>query len=89
MQTHCEELRHLEVQLAVFPEAYIGGYPKGLDFGTRVGSRSPAGREGFQRYWSAAIDVPGPEVKQIGDMAKNAGAYLVVGVIERDGSTLY
>ena len=89
MQAHCEELRRLGVQLAVFPEAYIGGYPKGLDFGARVGSRSPDGREDFQRYWSAAIDVPGPEVKQIGDTAKNAGAYLVVGVIERDGSTLY
>ena len=89
MQAHCEELRRLGVGLAVFPEAYIGGYPKGLDFGARVGSRTPKGRDDFQRYWSSAIDVPGPQVSQIGDMAKNAGAYLVVGVIERDGSTLY
>ncbi len=89
MQAHCEEIRRLGVQLAVFPEAYVGGYPKGLDFGARVGSRSPKGRDDFQRYWSAAIDVPGPEVTQISDMAKNAGAYLVVGGIERAGSTLY
>ncbi len=89
MQAHCEEIRRLGVRLAVFPEAYIGGYPKGLDFGARVGGRSPAGREDFQRYWSAAINVPGPEVEQISDMAKHAGAYLVVGVIERNGSTLY
>ena len=25
--------------LVVFPEAYIGGYPKGLDFGARLGTR--------------------------------------------------
>ncbi len=37
MQAHCEELHRLGVQLAVFPEAYIGGYRKGLDFGPRVG----------------------------------------------------
>jgi nitrilase len=33
--------------------------------------------------------VPGPEVQQIGAMAKQVNAYLVVGVIERDQSTLY
>lgn len=27
------------VELAVFPEAYIGGYPKGLSFGAVLGSR--------------------------------------------------
>ena len=35
-------------QLAVFPEAFIGGYPKGVDFGVRVGSRDDAGRELFR-----------------------------------------
>lgn len=76
-------------RLIVFPEAYIGGYPKGLDFGARVGSRSAAGRDDFLRYWQAAIDVPGPEVAQIGEMARRAHAWLVVGVIEREGTTLY
>ena len=70
MQAHCEELHRLGVQLAVFPEAYIGGYPKGLDFGARVGTRSTKGREDYQRYWSASIEVPGPEVQQISAMAK-------------------
>ncbi|WP_246048228.1 hypothetical protein [Hankyongella ginsenosidimutans] len=31
------------MSLAVFPEAFLGGYPKGVDFGARVGSRSPEG----------------------------------------------
>jgi nitrilase len=39
------------------PEALLGGYPKGADFGARVGYRTPEGREAFLQYWRAAIDV--------------------------------
>lgn len=76
-------------QLAVFPEAFIGGYPKGINFGAQVGMRSPEGRVDFQRYYDSAITVPGPECEQMADMAKQHRMYLVVGVIERDGGTLY
>lgn len=75
--------------LVVFPEAFVGGYPKGLDFGARLGSRSPEGREEFRRYFDSAIDLPGPEALRIGEAAREAGVHLVVGVIERDGGTLY
>ena len=77
------------IDLIVFPEAFIGGYPKGADFGARVGSRSDAGRDEFRRYAAGAIRVPGPETGAIGEMAATVGAYLVVGVIEREGGTLY
>jgi nitrilase len=73
-------------KLVLFPEAYIGGYPWGLAFGTAVGGRSPAGRRTWERYWASAIDVPGPETQRLGEAAKEAGAYLAVGVIERDSS---
>ena len=76
-------------QLAVFPEAYIGGYPKGLDFGARVGSRSHEGRDDFLRYFDSAIAIPGPETDRMGSFAATVRAHLVVGVIERDGGTLY
>jgi len=89
MQQHCEELQRQGARLAVFPEAYVGGYPKGLDFGARVGSRSPAGREDFLRYFASAIAVPGPETARIGGFAAEMEAHLVTGAIERDGSTLY
>ena len=75
--------------LVVFPEAFAGGYPKGLDFGARLGTRSPEGREEFRRYFDSAIDLPGPEASRIGEAARDAGVHLVVGVIERDGGTLY
>lgn len=75
--------------LAVFPEAFISAYPKGLDFGCRVGMRKPEGREQFQRYWDSAIDVPGPATQALARMAARHGMYVVIGVIERDIATLY
>jgi len=89
MQAHCEAAMREGVELAVFPEAYVGGYPKGLDFGARVGSRTPAGRDDFLRYWESAITVPGPETRRISSFAAEMKAHLVTGVIERDGGTLY
>lgn len=80
-------------ELIVFPEAYVGGYPWGLAFGTAVGGRSPAGRRTWQRYWESAIDVPGPEVEAMAAAAAAAKSYVVAGVIERDSTyshgTLY
>lgn len=76
-------------RLVVFPEAFLGGYPKGQDFGARVGSRSPEGRRLFRRYFESAIDVPGPETARIGEAARAIGAWVVIGVIERAGGTLY
>ncbi len=75
--------------LAVFPEAFVGGYPKGWDFGARLGSRSPEGREAFRQYFESAIEVPGPDMVAIARIAHRHRLYLVVGVIERDGATLY
>lgn len=75
--------------LAVFPEAFIGGYPKGHGFGAVVGSRTEAGRDWFKRYHDAAIDVPGPQANRIGEVAAEYNIDLVVGVVERDGGTLY
>ncbi len=79
--------------LVVFPEAYVGGYPWGLAFGTAVGGRSDAGRRVWQRYWDTAVEVPGPATERMGEAAREAGVYLTVGVVERDstygGGTLF
>ena len=76
-------------KLAVLPEALVGGYPKGADFGATVGRRTPEGRAWFARYRDAAIDVPGPATDRLGELARAHGMHLVIGVIERDGGTLY
>ena len=70
--------------IILFPEVFIPGYPRGLSFGTVVGSRSAEGRELFHRYWENAIEVPGKETEQIGKFANDAKSYLVLGVTEKD-----
>jgi nitrilase len=75
--------------LTLFPEAFVSAYPRGLDFGSVVGSRTAAGREQFRLYHESAIDVPGPHVDALATIARDNRTYLVIGVIERDGGTLY
>ncbi|WGU95747.1 carbon-nitrogen hydrolase family protein [Paenibacillus dendritiformis] len=70
--------------LIVFPEVFVPGYPRGLSFGTRVGSRNADGRRDWERYWASAIDIPGAETETWGELAKELGVYLVIGVVERD-----
>src|SRR5947208_16847642 len=71
-------------KLVVFPEAFIAAYPKGLDFGARVGSRTAEGRNDFRRYFDSAMDIPGPAVDTLGKTARENRVHLVIGVIERD-----
>ncbi len=80
-------------QLAVLPEVLIPGYPRGIGFGTVIGSRSDAGRKTYARYWDNSVEVPGPAAEALGAACAQAGLHGVVGVSERvatyRGGTLY
>ena len=84
-----EKIQQSNCDLLVMPEALLGGYPKGSDFGTRVGYRSDEGREEFLQYWQQAVDLDGPEVLALGKLAKESNTSIVIGVIERSNTTLY
>ena len=51
-------------ELVAFPEAFVGGYPKGLDLGARLGTRNTEGREDFRPdVFSLSVDArPKPAV---------------------------
>ncbi|MBD2842100.1 carbon-nitrogen hydrolase family protein [Erythrobacter rubeus] len=83
------EIAGADLDLLVLPEAVLGGYPKGSDFGTRLGYRLPEGRDAFAKYYGNAVDLDGPEVGALADLAKRCGTTIVAGVIERGGNSLF
>ena len=76
-------------KLIVFPEVFISGYPKGATFGVAVGRRTVEGRDAFREYYEGAVDVPGPITQRLGEATAEAGVYCLIGVVERDGGTIY
>src|SRR4249920_1405040 len=63
-------------KLVVFPEAFIGGYPKGHNFGVSVGIRSAEGRDEFRRLFENAIEVSGPATDFIRSVAKDQAIHI-------------
>lgn len=78
-------------QLVLFPEAFIPGYPRGMDFGTVIGKRTEKGKKQWQNYWDNSIEVPGRFTEMLGELASQHATYLAIGVSERDSTskTLY
>lgn len=78
-------------ELIVFPELFIPGYPYGMTYGFTVGSRTAGGRADWKGYYDNSILIPGPETAALARAAREARAYVSVGVSERDSltATLY
>ncbi|WP_353230208.1 carbon-nitrogen hydrolase family protein [Novosphingobium sp.] len=75
--------------LVVMPEALLGGYPKGEQFGAHLGYRTDQGRIDFAAYFANAVDIDGPELAALAGLSTRTAASLVLGVIERAGSSLF
>ncbi len=77
-------------QLIVFPETWLPGYPIWLDEAPGAGLW---GEPGAQRLYQAlaenAVALPGPALDRLLAAAAKARAYVIMGVHERVGGTLY
>jgi aliphatic nitrilase len=71
-------------ELIVFPEVYIPAYPYWVWLGS-----PPWGAPFFGELFKNAVEIPSPTTEAIGAAAKDANAYVVMGLNERDKGTLY
>jgi predicted amidohydrolase len=81
------EAAALGARLIVFPEVFVPGTPIWID-SQPVWDGDEAW---FARLVDQAVVVPGPTTERIGAAARDAGAYVVIGVDERErhGTTIY
>jgi nitrilase len=71
-------------ELIVFPESFIPAYPDWV-------WRTPAWRDTklTQRLYANAVSVPGPQLQRVAESAAETSTYVVIGVTEIEGGTLY
>lgn len=79
-----EEAGRAGAQIVGFPEGFVPGHPLWYHFHPATGERS---REYAARLFQNAVTVPGPAVDALGEAAKRAGAWVVIGVCEKEVQT--
>ncbi|MEM7008956.1 MAG: carbon-nitrogen hydrolase family protein [Thermodesulfobacteriota bacterium] len=83
-----EEAASNGANLIVFPEATIPCYPYWpKDLGSVEGRKMVL--DAFTDLHKNSIEIPSKDTDKLAKAAKNAGAYVVIGVNEKDGGTLY
>jgi nitrilase len=65
-------------RLVAFPEVFVAGFPHWIYL-----DRPQANERHFVTLLREAVDVPGPATDKLGRAAREAGAYVVIGVNER------
>ena len=88
-----EEVSDNGAELVLFPEAFIPAYPRGLDFGAKVGINEKRGKKLWQTYYENSVEIPGEITDRLGKIVREKDVFLAMGVIEREpekrGGTLY
>jgi predicted amidohydrolase len=83
-----EEAAGNGASLIVFPEAIVPCYPYWpKDIGTVEGRKLVL--DAYTELHKNSVDIPGSDTDKLSEAAKKAGAYVVIGVNEREGGTLY
>ncbi|QCX01543.1 carbon-nitrogen hydrolase family protein [Aggregatimonas sangjinii] len=73
-------------ELLVFPESFIPGYPRGFDFGAKIGSRTDFGRQAYADFSAASIDLESEDRSRLEELAETHNTYIVLGVTEKNST---
>jgi nitrilase len=82
------EAAHAAAKLALFPEAFIPVYPSSR-WARHLTHWEGNAKEIFGRLAQQSLQIPGPDVDRIAEIARDQGMWLGVGANELDGGTIY
>ena len=70
--------------LIVFPETFVPAYPSSVWARALAGWADPSAKAAFALLARESVEVPGPAVDRLGEIAREHGVWLVTGVNELD-----
>jgi nitrilase len=78
--------------IVVFPETFVPAYPTSAWAKALAGWAEPGAKEAFALLHRESLEIPGPDADRLGEIAREHGVWLVIGVNELDAErpgTLY
>jgi nitrilase len=78
-----EQASRQDVDLVVFPEAFLPGYPFWVEHTGGARFNDPAQKTAYAAYVSAAIEATGPELTSLTQAAADLGIFVYLGGVER------
>jgi nitrilase len=78
-----EQASREDVDLVVFPEAFLPGYPFWVEHTGGARFNDPAQKKAYAAYVSAAVEATGPELTSLTQAAADLGIFVYLGGVER------
>lgn len=78
-----------DVELLAFPETFLSGYPFWVKHTGGARFDDPDQKRAYAAYLDAAVELNGPELKQISEAVRDVGIFTYLGITERVYGTVY
>ena len=82
-----EDAAAQDVQLVAFGETFLSGYPFWVELTGGARFDDPAQKRAYAAYLEAAVEMDGPQIRQITEAARDLGIFVYLGTTERGTSS--